>query len=139
MGFLIDTNVISELRKGPRADAGVRAWVASQPTNALFLSVLTLGEIVRGVERLRLRDVPAADALDRWQQRLMQEFADRILLIDRGIAARWGTLDAVSPLPSVDGLLAATALEHGLVVATRNTRDFERTGLAMLNPWSAAP
>ena len=134
MSWLVDTNVLSELRKGERADAGVRAWFAEARDDELFTSVLVLGEIRRGVESIRRRDAPSAIALDQWLARLAADFADRVLPVDARVADRWGSLNVPDPIPTVDGLLAATALVHDLVLVTRNVRDVERTGVRFLDP-----
>ena len=123
MSWLVDNNVLSELRKGDRADAGVRAWFAEADERALFTSVLVVGEIRRGVESIRRRDPTAAVALDHWLQRLVQTFGDRVLAVDISVADQWGVLNVPDPVPTVDGLLAATAMVHGLTLVTRNIRD----------------
>jgi len=133
--YLLDTNVVSELRR-PRPHGGVRAWVESSAAEAMYLSVLVLGEIRRGVERLRPRDPTQAESLERWLASLEGGFADRILAIDEVIAHAWGRLDATDLLPPVDGLLAATALVNGLTVVTRDTTLFERIGVPYLDPWT---
>jgi len=135
--WLIDTNVLSELRKGDGADAGVRAWFDGAAESELFTSVLVVGEIRRGIERLRQRDVAAALALEQWLMHIAFGFADRILGIDFAVAERWGRLNVPTAQPTVDGLLAATALEHDLILVTRNVRDVERTEVRCLNPFEA--
>jgi predicted nucleic acid-binding protein len=134
-GLLLDTNVLSELRKGGRADPHVRAWLTKAEDSSLFSSVLVVGEIRRGIETLRRRDAVSARALDRWLARLELAYADRLLPIDRAVAEEWGRLDAAFGLPVVDGLLAATARVHDLVLVTRNTKDVLRTGIRLLNPF----
>jgi toxin FitB len=119
--WLLDTNIVSELRKGERADPRLRAWFAEAEEDALFTSVLVVGEVRRGIESIRRRDVPSALALELWLTTLTDGFADRILPVDRMV-------------PTVDGLLAATARVHGLTLVTRNTRDVTRTGVPMLDP-----
>lgn len=137
MSWLVDTNILSDLRKGDRADPGIRAWFSETVEGDLYTSVLVLGELRRGVELIRRRDLTSALALEQWLARLAGEFRDRILPIDGAIADRWGRLNVPDPLPTVDGLLAATALEHGLVLVTRNVRDVERTGVQVLDPTAA--
>jgi toxin FitB len=137
MSWLLDTNILSDLRKGERADSGIRAWFSETVEGDLYTSVLVLGELRRGVESIRRRDLTSALALEQWLARLAGQFRDRILPIDGAIADRWGRLNVPDPLPTVDGLLAATALEHGLVLVTRNVRDVERTGVPFLNPSAA--
>lgn len=134
MTWLVDTNVLSELRKGKRADAGVREWFAGAMEEDLFTSVLVLGEVRRGIESIRRRDAVASLALEQWLERLTAGFADRILLIDAAVADCWGSLNVPDPVPVVDGLLAATALVHDMVLVTRTTRDVERTGVRLLDP-----
>lgn len=135
MSFLLDTNVLSELRK-PQADAGVEAWADTVRGDELFVSVLVLGEIRQGVERLRRRDPAQAGVFDAWLETLQRDYAERILDITAEIAQVWGRLNVPDPLPVVDGLLAATAQVHGLTLVTRNTRDVARTGVALLDPFA---
>ncbi|RLE21210.1 MAG: type II toxin-antitoxin system VapC family toxin [Actinobacteria bacterium] len=138
MACLVDTNVLSELRKRERADAGVLAWFAGTNESDLFTSVLVTGEIRRGIESVRRRDEVAALALEQWLLRTLETFGDRILPVDAQICDRWGRLNVPDPVPAVDGLLAATALEHDLLLVTRNTKDVAPTGVRALNPFSAA-
>ena len=138
-GWLLDTNIVSELRKKDRADANVRAWYEAIDAGGLWLSVLVVGEIRRGIETIRRRDKRSAHALDRWAARLEREHGNRILPVDRPIALEWGRLDAAFGLAPVDGLLAATAKVHGLTLATRNTRHVLRSGVRCVNPFAAAP
>jgi predicted nucleic acid-binding protein len=135
MSFLVDTNVVSELRKGHRANAKVRDWLRSVDDAALHLSVLVIGELRQGVERLRRRDPPAAANLDRWLHELVRSYADRVLPVDAEVAERWGRLNVPDPVSAVDGLLAATALVHSLTLVTRNVRDIQRTGVRHLDPF----
>ena len=136
MRFLLDTNVISELRKEARADVGVIAWFEQVDEGALFLSVLVLGEMHRGVELVRRRDPAGAAALDRWIRSIEQSFASRILPITETIARTWGHLNVPDPLPTTDSLIAATAYEHEMTIVTRNERDFARTGAPLVNPFA---
>jgi predicted nucleic acid-binding protein len=133
--FLLDTNVVSEVRKGARADRRVMGWLEGVDDDDLRLSVLVLGELRQGVERLRSRDLVSARHLDRWLHGLAERYAERILPIDEPVAQLWGRLNVPDPLPAVDGLLAATALVHDLTLVTRNTRDVARTGVRVLNPF----
>ncbi len=135
MSYLLDTNILSELRKGDRADQGVRAWFAELADEEIFLSVLTVGEIRRGIEAIRRRDPDAAIALDSWLGRIVEAHRDRIIGIDRAIAEEWGRLTVPDPLPVVDGLLAATAKVTGLTLVTRNVADVEGTGVEIFNPF----
>ena len=134
MSWLVDTNVVSELRKGDRANGGIRAWFAESSEDELFTSVLVLGEIRRGIESIRRRDTPSALALEQWLDRLTADFGERVLPIDARVADRWGILNVPDPVPTVDGLLAATALVHDLVLVTRNVRDVASTGVPVLDP-----
>ena len=135
MSYLVDTNVLSELRKGPRCDPRVREWFDALPSDAVYLSVLVIGEMRRGVERIRRRDARGARALDTWLERVVRAHTDRILPIDQATAETWGRFDVRQPVPVVDGLLAATALIHGLTLATRNIQDVARTGVTCVNPF----
>ena len=135
-GYLLDTNVLAELRKRERGNAGVSAWFAAVDDDQLYLSVLVVGEIRRGVELLRRRDPAAAGQLDAWLLRLKANYASRILSVNSDISELWGSLGLQQPIPPIDGLLAATALFHGLTFVTRNVADIERSGVTYLNPFS---
>lgn len=135
MTFLIDTNVISELRKGQGCDPNVAAWYASVEEADLYLSVLVTGEIRRGIERARRRDPARAAVFERWLGAIDGAFADRVLPIDRAVADEWGRLSAIRPIPAVDGLLAATAKVHAMTLATRNEADVAGLGALVLNPF----
>ena len=134
MSFLLDTNVVAEVRKA-RADARVLAWYDGVDDAELFVSVLVVGEIQQGVTRLRRKDPRQAAAYEAWLARLRREFADRILPVTQDVAFEWGRQSARDPLPVVDGLMAATAVVFGLTVATRNVSDFERAGVTVFNPF----
>jgi predicted nucleic acid-binding protein len=136
LSFLLDTNVLSELRKRSRADSGVLRWFDETDEDALFTSVLVIGEIRQGIESLRGRDVRAARALEKWLGELTAAYAERILPVDVSIAERWGVLNVPRPMAAIDGLIAATALVHGLTVVTRNSDDFVRSGVEVVNPFS---
>jgi len=135
VSYLVDTNVISELRKGARADPEVRRWLESLDPDDVFLSVIVIGEIRRGIESIRRRDASAAASLDRWLKRVVSGHEGRILPVDARTADEWGRLNVPDPIPVVDGLMAATAKVHGLTLATRNVRDVKRTGVSLLNPF----
>jgi toxin FitB len=135
LSYLLDTNVISELRKGERADAKVIAWFAGVAEEEIFLSVLTMGEIRRGIESVRRRDPDSAAALDRWLNLLSEAHGDRVVPIDRAIAEEWGRMNVPDPLPVVDSLLAATARVLGLTLVTRNVADVKGTGVELLDPF----
>jgi toxin FitB len=133
--YLVDTNVVSEIGKGERCDRNVANWYAAVEPDALALSVLVIGEIRDGIERLGTRDPRRARFFERWLLLVVDLFADRTVSIDRRIAESWGRLNSRTRLPTVDGLMAATALVHELVVVTRNERDFARAGVRVLNPF----
>ena len=133
-GYLLDTNVISETRK-TRADSGVIAFLSAAEASALFLSVLTLGELRKGVAAKRRTDPGAADQLGMWVDGIETTFVDRILPVNAAIARRWGELSANRSLPVIDTLIATTAITHGLILVTRNTRDFESADVALFDPW----
>lgn len=135
MSYLIDTNIISEVRKGDRCDSRVAAWFASIADEDLFLSTLVLGEIRKGVELARPRDADKAAALERWLRAVEIAFDGRVLAIDDAVSDQWGRMSAIRPVPTIDGLLAATALVNGLTLATRNDRDVAGLGAAVLNPF----
>jgi predicted nucleic acid-binding protein len=133
--YLIDTNIISELRKGARCDARVAAWYAAIADEDLFLSTLVLGEIRKAVELARPRDPARATALERWLRDVEAAFDGRVLGIDNAVSDQWGRMSAVRSVPVVDGLLAATALINGLTLVTRNDRDVADLGATVLNPF----
>lgn len=137
MSFLVDTNVISELRKGQRANSGVREWFEDGPEE-LSLSVLVIGELRRGIQLVAKRDDSAARSLERWFGRIRNDYARHILPVTPEIAEEWGRLGVPDPIPMVDGLMAATALVHGLSLVTRKETDVESTGVTVLNPFSTA-
>lgn len=136
MNYLVDTNVLSELRrKAP--DQGVLQWFTDRPVSTLYLSVLTLGEIHKGIATIS--DVGRQQKLVDWlETELKAVFIGRILAVDAAVADRWGRLvaEAGRPLPAIDSLLAATALEHNLILITRNTKDFTNLGVSLVNPWN---
>lgn len=138
MPYLLDTNILSEARKKTSCDPGVAAWLGRVQPDELFLSVLCLGEIRRGIELRRRRDPATAGHLERWLIGLETHYADQILPVSAAVADRWGRLCPTQPLPTVDGLLAATCIEHKLTMATRNTGDFKRAGVVTLNPFMSA-
>ena len=133
--FLLDTVVISELRKA-RPDPGAVRWISKQQDDQLFLSVVTLGEIERGIEKRRKGDPEFADTLVAWLENLTRLYADRLLPVTPAIARRWGRLSARLNHDGADLLIAATALVHGLTVVTRNTGHFDPTGVAVINLFS---
>lgn len=135
MSYLLDTNVISELRKGERADPGVAAWFADLDEEEIFLSVLTIGEIRRGIESIRRRDTDSAAALDSWLARLIDAHGKRFLSVDRAIAEEWGRMNVPDPLPVVDSLLAATAKVLGLTLVTRDVGDVSGADVEVFDPF----
>jgi predicted nucleic acid-binding protein len=130
--------VLSELRQGQRCNPGVAAWFAGVASPEICLSVLTLGEVRKGVETIRRRDPRAAAALAVWLREVAAAAADRLLPVDHETADLWGRLNVPDPLPVIDGLLAATAIARGLTLVTRNVRDVAATGVACLDPFSPA-
>ena len=133
--YLLDTNIISEIRKGPRCHPNVAAWYSNLEEESLYLSVLVLGEIRKGIEGLRDRDAGKANELDLWLEQLQTSFQSQILPVDIAISQEWGRLSSLHTVPVIDGLLAATATAHRLVLVTRNTRDFADLGIHLLNPF----
>jgi predicted nucleic acid-binding protein len=138
LSFVIDTNVVSEARKGARADPGVMQWLSSVAAEDLYITVLVIGEIRQGVEGLRRRDPIQAGHLETWLSELRRLYADRILPIDLEAAEEWGRMNVPDPISSRDGLMAATAKVRGMTFVTRNTADVERTGVRLLNPFDAS-
>jgi predicted nucleic acid-binding protein len=135
VSYLLDTNVLSELRR-KTPDAAVLEWFARRPASTLFLSVLTFGELRKGIEGVA--DARRRMALTDWLETdLPAFFAGRILPVDTQVADRWGRLlfNAGRPLSAIDSLLAASAAQHGLSMVTRNSRDFAGLGLDVINPW----
>jgi toxin FitB len=135
VSYLLDTNILSELRKGARANAGVRSWFAAVDNDDLFLSVLVIGEVRQGIEGKRRSDPISANHLERWLTVIVEDYEGRILPVDEPVADLWGRLNVPDRLPPIDGLLAATALVHDLTLVTRDTRDIASTGVPTLNPF----
>jgi predicted nucleic acid-binding protein len=136
VSFLLDTNVISEPRR-KRPDLRVMSWFGSTDRGSLHISVLTLGELTMGAARLARRDGVQAAVLRQWLDDTRQRYTNRIIPIDSEISEAWGELNAIRPLPVIDGLLAATALVRGMTFVTRDTRDIAGTGARTINPWIA--
>jgi toxin FitB len=134
VAYLLDTNIISEIRKRHPHPA-VLEWWRSADAASLYLSALTMGEIRLGIERLRLRDPVRADSLDQWLSGLYSVYADRIVSVNAQIADEWARLNASHSLPVTDSLLGATAKSHGWILVTRNVKDLARCGVAVLNPF----
>lgn len=139
MTYLLDTDVVSELRKsGSRANPGVRSWARAQRTSELFLSVITVMEVEIGVGRVEKHDTPKGTVLRRWlEQDLLPAFAGRLLPVDVAVARRAAGLHVPDPRPERDVLIAATALEAGLTVVTRNVVDFAALGVDLVDPWAS--
>jgi hypothetical protein len=139
--FLLDTNVVSELRKAGdgKADINVVAWLSSMDATAFYLSAVTLMEIELGILRIERRDPAQGARLRAWMdQHILPEFADRTLPVDTAVALRCAPLYVTDPRPERDAFIAATALAHGMTVVTRNVADFALTGVPLLNPWDAS-
>ena len=134
MSYLLDTNVVSELRKR-RPDPRVLAWYDGVSSADLFISVLTVGEIRLGIERLRRKDSVQADVLERWLDGLRAAYGDHVVEVDAGIAEEWGRLNVPDPLPVIDGLLAASAWFRGWTLVTRNVADLAGCDVPVINPF----
>lgn len=139
MSFLLDTNIVSELRRGAAANPRVVEWFDDRSPGELFLSVVTIGEVRQGIEQLRAKDERQSVALDRWLTGLLQFYEDRLLYVDGDVAEEWGRLRTRRSAPVIDTLLAATARIHELTLVTRNTRDFRTLEVPVLNPWVESP
>jgi predicted nucleic acid-binding protein len=137
--WLLDTNILSELRKGRRCHPRVAGWFATVDDRDLWLSAIGPGEIRRGIESIRRRDPDRTAVLEAWLARLLRDYADRILPIDVPVAEEWGRLTALRSASAIDTLLAATARVHGLTLVTRNVRDVAWTGVACLDPFDFRP
>jgi predicted nucleic acid-binding protein len=134
--FLLDTNVISEIRKRDRAHPNVVRWVTRTPVEQIGTSVLVLAEIRHGIELKRRTDPDQGTSLDRWFSQMRSGLGDRVLPVDEPVAEAWALLGIPDPLPLIDGLLAATAKVHGLTFVTRNVADIATTGVLLLDPFS---
>ena len=134
MRYLLDTNVLSEVRR-PQGDADVRRWISSVPTEDIYLSVLTLGEVRRGIGLLSRRDSAQAEVYEAWLVTVLRDYADRLLPVDAEAAEEWGRMNLPDPVSIVDGLMAATAKVRNMTFVTRNTSDVARTGVRLLNPF----
>lgn len=139
MKWLIDTNIISEIRKGDRCQERVARWWGERADEDLFLSVLTIGEIGKGIAAVRPRNAAKAREIEAWLRGVTDAFASRIIPIDAAVAKEWGRISALRPLPVIDALLAATAIAHEMVLATRNTPDVAGTGARLYNPFNPDP
>lgn len=137
MTYLLDTNVISEVRKRERCDPHVYGWWGRVRDSELHLSVLVVGEIRKGIETVRGKDPRQAEALETWLEAVHQAFEGRLLDVDVAVAEEWGRMNARRSLPILDGLMAATAKVHGLTLVTRNVADVAGSGARLLNPFDA--
>jgi predicted nucleic acid-binding protein len=137
MAFLLDTNIVSELRKQSRCSPAVRQWFVATPAEDIYLSVIVLGEVRRGIDQVRGRDPASARVLDSWYAGLKLAHAERILPVTLKICEIWGSRPFLWPLETADALIAATAHHYGLTVASRNERDFQRSGVDYINPFAA--
>jgi toxin FitB len=135
VNYLIDTNIVSEVRKGTKCDPNVAAWYDSIDDANIYLSVLVLGEIRKGVERARPSDPARARVLEKWLTTVVGSFAERILPVDQAVADEWGRMSAKRPVSTVDALLAATAKVHSMTLATRNVSDVADLGASFINPF----
>lgn len=135
VNYLLDTNVISEIRKGPRCDRNVTDWYAGISDSQLYLSILIVGEVRKGVEKLRLRQDPQARVLDAWLAEVEKAFVGRMLPIDRAVSDVWGVMSAARTRPVIDTLLAATAQVHRMTLVTRDAAAAEGLGVSVLNPF----
>ncbi len=131
--YLVDTNIVSEARRGSQQAV---AWLRSVRPERVYLSALTLGEIMRGVALRRKSDPQTGARLTEWLERLRHDHADRILPVTDRIALEWGRIAALRPRGDIDGLIAATAIVHDFILVTRNVKDFEDTAVSLINPWS---
>jgi predicted nucleic acid-binding protein len=134
--FLLDTNIISEIRKRDRAHPNVIRWVTHTPVEQIGTSVLVLAEIRHGIELKRRNDPEQGKSLDLWFSQMRTRLGDRVLPVDEPVAEAWALLGIPDPLPLIDGLLAATAKVHGLTFVTRNVADIATTGVSLLDPFA---
>jgi toxin FitB len=134
VGFLLDTNVLSEVRR-KRPDPNVQAWLAAAPEAELYVSVLVVGEIRQGIERLRRRDRSQALVFETWLSALVRGYADRIIPVTAEVAEEWGGMNVPDPLPVIDGLMAATVKLRGWTFVTRNVAGLAGRGVRLLNPF----
>jgi len=135
--YLLDTNVISEVQKGRSAHSAVRKWWSETNIEDIYTSVMVLGEIRQGVERLRIRDPRRAVEIENWLQSITASMGTRLLVVNQKIADTWGRMGKNRSLPLVDSILAATAVAHNLTLVTRNIKDIQGTGVNYLNPFDA--
>lgn len=134
MRYLLDTNVLSELRRGFPAPSD---WIGATPSSQRFISVVSLGEIMKGIEQIRSREQDFTQLLSQWLAMLQSEYAERTMPIDTDVALEWGRIAAGRSRGAPDALIAATAIVHDLTLVTRNVKDFQDLPLKLFNPWSA--
>jgi toxin FitB len=139
VALLIDTNIISEIQKGRNGNVEVQRWYEGVDRHDIFVSVLVVGELKIGIERLRRRNAEQAQVLEQRMKRLEILMGERILPVTQAIVERWAQYNVPDPIPVIDGLIAATAAEHDLILVTRNVKDIERTGVRYLNSFVASP
>jgi toxin FitB len=139
VALLIDTNIISEIQKGWNGNVEVQRWYEGVDRHDIFVSVLVVGELKIGIERLRRRNAEQAQVLEQRMKRLEILMGERILPVTQAIVERWAQYNVPDPIPVIDGLIAATAAEHDLILVTRNVKDIERTGVRYLNSFVASP
>ena len=137
MPCLLDTNILSELRRGSRCDIRVREWAHATRSDQHCISVLSIGEIRRGIEILRRKSPDQCHAFESWLEVLQTEYVANLLPVTESICEKWGRMSAEQTLPVIDGLLAATAQVHGLTIATRNIADFQNSGASLVNPFES--
>jgi predicted nucleic acid-binding protein len=134
VSYLLDTNVVSEPRRR-NPEPRLLAWIRGARYDDAFISVLVIGELRQGVERMRRKDPRQAEVQETWLEEIEDRYSDRIVPVDAKVADVWGRISGPDPLPEVDGLMAATALAYDWTFVTRNTKHVERTGVRLLNPW----
>jgi len=139
VSLLLDTNVLSELRKGDRCHPNVAHWIGTVDDLEIHTSVVVLGELKRGIERVRPKNPTFAGELERWLTRLIASMGKRILPVDQAVALAWGVLSVPRAVPPIDGLLAATAMVHGYTLVTRNIKDMADLGVSYLDPFEPLP
>jgi len=139
VNVLIDTNVVSELKRGRKAAPRVVTWFSSMPPERVFTSVVVLGEIRRGIELVARRDKTQAELLERWYASMRRRLGERVLPVDEPVMSTWARISVPDMLPAYDGLIAATALVHDLIVATRDAADYRRAGVPVIDPWTDRP
>jgi predicted nucleic acid-binding protein len=139
VNVLVDTNVVSELKRGPKAAPSVLKWFAEIAPQRVFTSVIVLGEIRRGIELVARRDKPQAETLERWYSSMRHRLGERVLPVDEPVMSTWARIRVPDMLPAYDGLIAATALVHELTVVTRDAADYRRVRVPVIDPWTDRP